>query len=118
MEYTKIIGLTYDLLDDIKASTTYQRLVALNALIKAKYATELANYHHWFKRFDEVFQIGSYHPDYKTTIHHYQQAKKVLFETEEVRAYFQLESQINEQLSSLSKAINALIPKEEISCVK
>ncbi|MFA5719510.1 MAG: YlbF family regulator [Acholeplasmataceae bacterium] len=118
MEYTKIIGLTYDLLDEMKTSDEYKELVFLNTFIKTKYKQELKHYHHWFKKFDEVFQIGPYHPDYKETTKNYQQAKKTLFETEEVKKYFLLESHLNDKLSSLSKALNALIPKEEISCVK
>lgn len=118
MEYAKIIGLTYDMLDSYKASIEYQKLVELNQFIKTKYKEELETYLQAFKAFDEVFTIGPYHPDFKEVSKKYQQAKITLFEKEEVKDYFKYERLINEKLEQLSKTINELIPSEGTSCVK
>ena len=118
MAYMEIITLTYQWLDELKASKDYQKMVELNNLIKTKYKKELKEYHTTFKQFEAVFKYGTYHPDFKTVSKQYQQAKIALFETEEVKTYFELEKNINETLNKLSNALNDIIPKGAISCVK
>lgn len=117
MGYMEIIHLTYELLDDLKQSDTYIALNNLNETIKIKYKQQLKDYHHWFLEFQEVYKYGTYHPDFKTVSLAYQKAKQTLFETEEVKQYYKLEHKINDQLKTLSNALNDIILKETI-CVK
>ncbi len=99
-----IIDLAYEVADEIKQSSPYQKMIALDKVIKEKYKNELEVYHKTFNQFDEACKIGlKYYPDAKKVTRAYQEAKTVLYEKDEVKQYFKYENQINDQLEKLSE---------------
>lgn len=112
MSYTEIINITYDLADELKESFEYKEMIRLDIVIKSKYKEELKAYQKSFLKFDEVFtQGGKYHPDFKEVSKKYRLAKEVLFNKEEVKTYFELESKINEILGSISEEVCNTVSK-------
>lgn len=107
MAYTKILNKTYNLVDEIKKSPTYLKMVELDELIKEKYKNELLDYQNTFVKFDDVFSSGgTYHPNFIEISRAYKKAKEIFFNKEEVKLYFLCEKELNDLLNELSNEIS------------
>lgn len=109
MDYEKIILETNNLIESIKQTPEYKKLVGLKKEIDLKYADEISRFKDANDKYCEALKYGDYHPslvDYKKD---FIQKKSVLYSKEEVQEYFKLEKQINDELSDITNKISSVV---------
>ncbi|TNF08634.1 MAG: hypothetical protein EP317_02755 [Bacillota bacterium] len=111
---TDIILQAYEVLDEIKKDPRYQEIKKIDKIIMNTYQHEINHFSKSKEQYDEIMrQGGHYHPDFKEVVKTYSEAKNTLYSKEEVKRYFQLEKEIqdeiNEFLITLSQSVSTHI---------
>jgi len=108
---TDIIMQAYEVLDEIKRDTRYQEIKQIDAHIIKHFNREIEHFQKTKVHYDSIMKEGGhYHPDFKETVLAYSNAKKTLYEKEEVKRYFELEKliqdDINEFIQKLAQSVS------------
>lgn len=103
----KIIEKTYDVVEEIKSTNEYQRLLELHREIAGdKEVQELISiFQKYNKKYEEVSKYGKYHPDIKKVQQEFSVAKENLYSNEVIKEYKKLENQIQKTLNHISKEL-------------
>lgn len=111
---TEILMLAYDYVEDIKKTNEYKKLVWLNENLDNLYHDEIKIFKAKQKEYNDVLEIGIYHPDFKRVTAEFSKIKQTLYEKENVKEYLELdrkiELEVNTILESISKSISNNIP--------
>lgn len=102
---------TYDLVDEIKSTKSYKRLIELNEIMKTdKSIIELIEVFNKTKlKFEEASKYGKYHPDLKETQLKLKVAKENLYKNDIIVEYKQCEKDIQIILNNISKELATTI---------
>lgn len=116
---TEHILQAYNVLDEIKENPIYQEIKKLNQEMLDLYPKEIDAFQTAKTTYEDVMQTGgSYHPDFKQTVQKFSQAKLELYSKEEVKRYFKLEKQfqdeINQFLQTLTDSVSSHIAMPDI----
>src|SRR5690554_2011454 len=107
---TKIISLTYDLLEELKEEENFKLLKQLNQEIEFKYISLINDYQLAKNNYDNIMDEGGiYHPDFKEIAQKYSLIKTELFSKEEVRTILKLEKEIELKMNSIITKISNTI---------
>ena len=97
---TEIIIQAYNVLDELRKNEMYQSLKELDKQIGLLYPKEIDAFQKAKVAYDEILATGgSYHPDYKATVKSLSETKTMLYEKPEVKKYFQLEKEVQEEIN-------------------
>ncbi|VEU81222.1 YlbF family regulator [Haploplasma axanthum] len=111
---TDLLLLAYDYVDEFKNKDYYQEYISLSKMIDDKYYDDLIKVNKIKEEYDAVLEYGRYHPDFKDVTKKYSEAKKKLFEIDDIKRYFELdriiEEEINEFLNKVTSSISENIP--------
>jgi cell fate (sporulation/competence/biofilm development) regulator YlbF (YheA/YmcA/DUF963 family) len=104
----------YNVLDEILSDPIYLEIKKLDQYIGKHFEEDVALLRKTKERYDLVMsEGGSYHPDFKDTVKAYSEAKINLYSKEEVKRYFELEKefqdQINDFLAELTQTVSSHI---------
>jgi cell fate (sporulation/competence/biofilm development) regulator YlbF (YheA/YmcA/DUF963 family) len=108
------MDLTYQVIDEIKASKDYQRLLELHQIIKNDPAISqlVGQFNNYKEKYQEVQKYGKYHPDLKEVQIGFSEAKTSLYNHVLILEYKQLEKKIQSLLDRISTEIaEAISPK-------
>ncbi len=107
----QILEKVYDVVDEMKNSDAYKRLMELKQLMEQspEVQAKAALFQKQYERYEEVKRYGKFHPDLKTTQKVFQEAKIALYEDLFVSEYKQLEQTIQKELDTISKTIATTI---------
>ena len=109
-----IINATYDVVDEIKSSKEYQRLVYLSRYINEN--EDIQSLIKAFKKaetkYNDAKKYGKYHPDLKKIKEDLQVAKVNLYTNDIVEELKTLEGNIQKQLDNVAKSIATSISKK------
>ena len=110
----EIIEKTYELVDEIKKQTSYQKLIELKNIIeKNKEIIELINTFEKLNiKYTEVVKYGKYHPDLKRTQQEFSEAKIALYTNPLVKEYKALEKELQKELDLISSEIATSVSKK------
>ncbi|RJX24344.1 MAG: hypothetical protein C4537_06975 [Acholeplasma sp.] len=90
----------YNVLDELRKDNKYQTLLTLDQHIGTLYPREIAAFQKAKVTYEEILNTGgSYHPDYKDAIKVLSQTKTLLYEKPEVKRYFELEREVQDELN-------------------
>ena len=111
---TDIIMQSYCVLDEIKQDDRYQEIKALDQEIIRNYQHEINLFRQTKEKYDQVMSEGGhYHPDFKDVVKAYSDAKTILYQKDEIKRYFilekELQDEINQFLSEITKHISTHI---------
>jgi len=103
----EFIELTYDIVDEIKSSVTYKRLLELHKVVEfdENIKVLIAQFKKANKQYDEVKKYGEYHPDLQVIKRTFSEAKVALYQHPTVAEYKQLEQLLQKQLDHISATI-------------
>ncbi len=97
---TDIIIQAYHVLDELRHDEKYQTLKVLDQQIGSLYPNEIEAFQKAKVIYEEILNTGgSYHPDYKEAIKTLSLAKTTLYEKPEVKRYFELEREVQEDIN-------------------
>ena len=104
---TKLLMKTYDLVDEIKGTKEYKRLVELDRVLKADtMMIELIESFDKVKvKYEEVSKYGKYHPDLKRVQLELAAKKEEVYTNPIIKEYKQLEKDLQNRLDQISKEI-------------
>lgn len=94
------------IVEEIKQTKEYQRLLELNQIIKKKYISEIDRFN---LAKEKVANMNKYYPDYKEAQQELLEAKEVLYHFSEVAEYKRLETKISEMLENISKKVKEIL---------
>ncbi len=111
---TEFMMQAYHVLDEIKKDPVYQEIKRLDHFMVQTYAEEIDQFQKAKAHYDQIMsEGGAYHPDFKEAVKSFQTAKLELYSKEEVKTYFELEKQfqddLNTFLNELSSTVSAYI---------
>jgi cell fate (sporulation/competence/biofilm development) regulator YlbF (YheA/YmcA/DUF963 family) len=111
---TDIIMQAYHVLDEIKQDDRYQEIKILDQSIIKNYQDEINLFRQTKETYDHIMNEGGhYHPDFKTAVKAYSDAKAVLYQKDELKRYFilekELQDEINQFLSKITQHISTHI---------
>lgn len=111
---TDIILQAYEVLDEIKRDPRYQEIKHIDQMILQFFQDEINHFRKAKEHYDEIMaQGGHYHPDFKEAVKVFSEAKNTLYSKEEIKRYFQLEKEIQDEinafLSELSQSVSSHI---------
>lgn len=103
----QVIEKVYDVIDEMKQSSSYKRLLVLRQQIEESDAIQekVNAFQQWNDAYNDVKKYGKYHPDLQQTRSRFRHAKQTLYEDPIVAEYKQLEQAIQQQLDSISMQI-------------
>ncbi|MCK5762021.1 MAG: YlbF family regulator [Candidatus Izimaplasma sp.] len=103
----KVINLVYELVDEIKNSETYIRLLELKDLMDTDTATIklITDFNEDKTKYNEVSKYGEYHPDLKEVKIALSKSKEALFANETISEYKKLEKEVQKILDNISRRI-------------
>lgn len=103
----EIIECTYELVDELKSSTEYKRLLELKTVMEEDplIIQLVEEFRKWNTTYEDVRKYGKYHPDLKRTQIAFSNAKKALYEHPVVAEYKRLEQNLQQLLDHISSAI-------------
>ncbi len=108
------MDLTYQVIDEIKTSKDYQRLLVLHQMIKTDPTISqlVGQFNNYKEKYQEVQKYGKYHPNLKEVQLAFSKAKTSLYSHKVIQEYKQLEKQIQSLLDRISTEIaEAISPK-------
>jgi cell fate (sporulation/competence/biofilm development) regulator YlbF (YheA/YmcA/DUF963 family) len=111
----KVLNVTYDLVDEIKGSGEYKRLLELKDIIDGDQEITLlvSAFNKAKVKYGEVMKYGKYHPDLKKVQLLLKDTKESLYENGIIKEYKELEKQLQKKLdhisSSLAKSVSSRI---------
>lgn len=103
----KLINITYDLVDEIKQSKAYTRLIELQeCMSNDQHLQQLITQFNKSKtKYDDISKYGKYHPDLKSVQVQFSEDKNSLYSHPVIVEYKQLERDIQSLLNHVSKEI-------------
>lgn len=104
---TDLMNKTYDLVDEIKSSEIYKRLIELHKIIN-KDEDIIKLIEHFKKqkvKLEEASKYGKYHPDLKQIQLNLKEAKENLYNNDIIKEYKQCEKEIQKILNNISKEL-------------
>lgn len=104
---TTWLNRTYDLVDEIKDTEEYKRLLELKTLIETDPALQelVLQYQKTSEKYEDVKKYGTHHPDLKRVQATFSKQKQILYTHPVVREYKSLEKQIQSTLDLISKTV-------------
>ncbi|MFP4187325.1 MAG: YlbF family regulator [Acholeplasmataceae bacterium] len=110
---TDIIMQAYRAIDEIAADPRLAELNRLNERIRTEHKSEIEAFKSAREAYERVeSEGGSYHPDYRVVARTLSETKQALYRIHEVKRYFELERQINDELEAFLERIAASISPE------
>jgi cell fate (sporulation/competence/biofilm development) regulator YlbF (YheA/YmcA/DUF963 family) len=111
---TEMILQAYHVLDEILSDPIYLEVKKLDHYISKHFEKEVLMLRSTKAIYDTIMsEGGSYHPDFKDAVRAYGEAKMNLYNQEEVKKYFELEKQfqdqINDFLAELTQTVSSHI---------
>ena len=109
-----IIEKTYELVDEIKGSNTYKRLLELKKIMDNDNLVQdlVITFQKLNIKYEEVVKYGKYHPDLKTVQSSFSKAKEKLYTNELVKEYKQLEAELQNDLNQISRELAVNISRK------
>ncbi|QMS85524.1 YlbF family regulator [Candidatus Xianfuyuplasma coldseepsis] len=103
----QIIENVYELIDELKQSLRYKRLLVLKQQIEESSVIQekVAAFQQWNDAYNDVKKYGQYHPDLQHTRTQFRKVKQALYEDSIVAEYKRLEQEIQQRLDSISAQI-------------
>jgi cell fate (sporulation/competence/biofilm development) regulator YlbF (YheA/YmcA/DUF963 family) len=103
----KILEKTYQVIDEIKDTIEYNRMVELNQIMKQDEDIQLLliSFNKIKVKYDEVAKYGKYHPDLKKVQLELAATKEKVFTNEIISEYKQLEKEMQKRLDYISSSI-------------
>lgn len=104
---TTWLHATYDLVDEMKGTKEYKRLLELKQVIATDSSLQelITQFHKASTKYDEVKKYGTHHPDLKRVQATFSKQKQTLYTHPVVREYKQLEKAIQSKLDLISKTV-------------
>jgi cell fate (sporulation/competence/biofilm development) regulator YlbF (YheA/YmcA/DUF963 family) len=104
---TRLLDITYDLIDEIKGTKDYKRLLELDKLLKTDSTLiELIESFQKIKvKYEETSQYGKYHPDLKRVQLELANKKQEVYTNPIIKEYKQLEKDLQNRLDLISKEL-------------
>lgn len=97
---TDIIMQAYQVLDELRQNDKYRSLLTLDQQIGQLYPMEIEAFQKAKTVYEDIMNTGgSYHPDYKEAIKTLSFAKTTLYEKKEVKQYFELERDVQDEIN-------------------
>lgn len=111
---TEIMMKTYELVDEIKDSKSYQELLLLKEkLNQDEHVISLVEqYKKSYDKYVEVKKYGKYHPDLKKVQNEYSKNKELLYTHPLVMSYKKYEKEIEKMLNDISREIANAVSKK------
>ncbi|HBG32687.1 MAG TPA: hypothetical protein DEG42_01875 [Acholeplasmataceae bacterium] len=111
---TSIIMQAYQVLDEIKKDSTYQKIKQFDRVVTKLYQEETQAFQKARAHYDQIMnEGGTYHPDFKDAVRTLSEAKSILYSKEEVKTYFEFEkkfeTELNDFLFELTQAVSSHI---------
>lgn len=106
---TDLITLAYDYLDEYRTKDYYQEFIKLSLEMDSKYGTEIKEFNKIKDIYDEVLEIGRFHPDFKEVTVKYRDAKVKLLSIEDIKRYYELDRLIEKELNQTFNLLNEYI---------
>ena len=103
----KVINAVYELVDEIKDSKAYIRLLELKKIMDTDSVIIklITDFNEDKIKYNEVSKYGKYHPDLKAVRIALSKSKEALFANEVISEYKELEKEIQKTLDSISRKI-------------
>lgn len=103
----KILEKTYDLVNEIKDTKEYKRLIELDKMIKtdSELITLIESFNKVKMKYDEVTKYGKYHPDLKRVQLELSKKKEEVYTNVIIKEYKQLEKDLQKRLDHISSEI-------------
>ena len=103
----EVVDKTYELIDEIKSSNEFKRLLELDKMIKSnqELVTLIDSFNKIKSKYDEVSKYGKYHPDLKSVQIELSLKKEEVYTNEIIKEYKQLEKDLQTRLDFISKEI-------------
>lgn len=110
----EVIEKTYELIEEIKSTPKYKRLMKLKEIIESDQSIRdlIQSFQKWNAKFEEVSKYGKYHPDLKQVQLSFKEAKEKLYTNIVVREYKSLENDLQKELDHISASIAQAISKK------
>ena len=110
----EIIEKTYELADEIKAKSSYKRLLELKKIIDSDEGIKelVLTFQKLNIEYEEVSKYGKYHPDLKKVQKEFSEAKTVLYTNDAVKEYKALEKALQSDLDEISATLATTISKK------
>lgn len=104
---SKVLEKTYELVDEIKQTNQYIRLLELDQKIKSDpdLVILIQSFNKIKLKYEEVSQYGKYHPDLKRVKLELSKKKEEVFTNDIIKEYKQLEKDLQNRLDTISKEI-------------
>lgn len=104
---SRILEKTYDLVDEIKQTKEYNRLLELDKLLKTDPALIglIDSFNKIKGKYEEVSKYGKYHPDLKRVQLELAGQKEEVYTNPIIKEYKQLEKDLQNRLDQISKEI-------------
>ncbi len=104
---TDLINKTYDLVDEIKDTKTYKRLLELSGIIKKSDAISelIYEFNKDKTKLQEAQKYGKYHPDLKKIQLNLKDSKEKLYNNDIIKEYKSCEKEIQKILNGISKEL-------------
>ncbi len=104
---SKVLEKTYELVDEIKQTNQYIRLLELDQKIKSDpdLVILIQSFNKIKLKYEEVSQYGKYHPDLKRVKLELSKKKEEVFTNDVIKEYKQLEKDLQNRLDTISKEI-------------
>lgn len=104
---TIILEKTYDLVDEIKGTTEYKRLLELDAVLKTdpNLIALIESFQKVKEKYEETSKYGKYHPDLKGVQLELATIKEEVYTNAIIKEYKQLEKDLQNRLDKISKEI-------------
>lgn len=104
---SELLQKTYDLVDEIKSTDSYKRMVELAFIIRENkdIITLIDAFKKQKEKYEEASKYGKYHPDLKEIQINLKQTKENLYNNDIIKEYKDCEKQIQSILNNVSKEI-------------
>lgn len=105
---------TYELIDEIKAVSEYQRLIELQSIIKIdeELSSLILEFKELNKKYEEVSKYGKYHPDLKDVQKRFSTKKIELYNHPLIKEYKQCEKKIELILTEVASKLATSVSKK------
>jgi len=104
---TRVLDKTYDLVEEIKQTKDYNRLLELDKILKTDptLIVLIESFNRIKEKYDDVSKYGKYHPDLKPVQLELAKQKEEVYTNPIIKEYKQLEKDLQNRLDQISKEI-------------
>ena len=104
---TRVLDKTYDLVEEIKQTKDYNRLLQLDKILKTDptLIVLIESFNRIKEKYDDVSKYGKYHPDLKSVQLELAKQKEEVYTNPIIKEYKQLEKDLQNRLDQISKEI-------------